>query len=96
MAIVISPKIRAKLADKHNVTPEEVKQCFCNRTGELLLDPREEHASDPPTLWFISETHHGRLLKVACIFENENVYIRSAFEPNETELRIYKRDGFPD
>jgi hypothetical protein len=95
MAIVISPKIREKLADKHCVTPEEVKQCFCNRTGEFLIDPREEHASDPPTLWFISETNYGRQLKIACIFDNGNVYIRSAFEPNAKELRIYAKDGFP-
>lgn len=94
MAIVISPKIRAKLADKHGVTPAEVKQCFCNRAGEYLMDTREEHASDPPTLWFISETNLGRQLKVACIFKDDNVYIRSAFEPNEHELCIYAKNGF--
>ena len=93
MTIVISPKIRDKLATKHNVKPEEVEQCFANRNGEYILDAREEHASGEQTYWFIAETHHGRKLKIAFINEHGNVYIRSAFEPSEPTIQNYLKYG---
>ncbi len=93
MAVIISEKIREKLALKHNVTPDEVEQCFANRNGKYLKDTREDHATDPPTLWFIAETDYGRKLKVAFVPKNGNDYLRSAFEPNSTELSIYAKRG---
>lgn len=93
MALVISPNIREKLARKHNVCEEEIAQCFANRTGKYLQDTREDHASDPPTLWFISETDYARKLKIVFISRDGNVYLRTAFEPNEIELRIYEKHG---
>jgi hypothetical protein len=93
MTIVISPKIRSKLALKHNVKPEEVEQCFANKNGEYILDPREEHASDAPTYWFIAETNYGRKLKIAFIAEHGNVYIRSAFEPSQATIQNYLNHG---
>jgi hypothetical protein len=48
MALIISPKVRTKLANKKPpVTKEEIEQCFVNRTGKYLLDIREEHAENP-------------------------------------------------
>lgn len=94
MAIIISQQIREKLAIKHNVTAEEVSQCFANREGNFLIDTREIHASNPPTHWFISETDYGRKLKIAFIPKDGNIYIRSAFAPNEAELSIYARKGY--
>jgi len=93
MTIVISPKIRGKLATKHNVKPEEIEQCFANRRGEYILDVREEHASGQPTYWFIAETYYGRKLKIAFINEHGNVYIRSAFEPSEAAIQNYLKGG---
>lgn len=93
MGVVISQKIRDKLAAKHNVSPEEIEQCFANRTGKYVKDLREEHASDPPTKWFISETDYGRKLKVVFILKDGDVYLRTAFSPNEDELRIYNKYG---
>lgn len=93
MAIVISQKTLEKLATKHNVTADEISQCFANRNGCFLIDTREEHASEPKTQWFLSETDYGRLLKVAFILKDGDVYLRSAFTPNENELRIYKKYG---
>jgi hypothetical protein len=90
MALIISTKIRSKLATKEPpVTKEEIEQCFVNRTGGYLVDEREEHASDPPTRWFIAETHYGRKLKVVFIPKDEDVIIRTAYEPNPEEIRIY-------
>lgn len=91
MPIIISQKIRDKLKSKHSVSEEDVAQCFANRTGTYLLDPREEHASDPPTQWFISETDFGRKLKVVFILKSGNIYLRTAFKPNEKEISIYSK-----
>ena len=94
MALIISPKIQEKLATRHNVKNNEVSQCFANRTGKYLLDSREEHASDPKTHWFISETDYGRKLKIVFVPKDRDIYLRSAFTPNENELRIYHKYGY--
>lgn len=93
MGLVISPAICAKLATKHKVTPEEVEQCFTNRRGKIILDSREEHAADAPTLWFIAETDYGRKLKVVFVNEKGNNYLKSAFEPSEATTRNYLKHG---
>jgi hypothetical protein len=93
MAMNISQKILEKLATKHNVTADEVSQCFANRNGKFLIDTRENHATDPQTQWFISETDYGRKLKVIFILKDGDIFLRSAFAPNEAELSIYKKYG---
>ncbi|KAF0164827.1 MAG: hypothetical protein FD157_1991 [Rhodocyclaceae bacterium] len=93
MAIIISPGIAKKLAEKHGVRPEEVGQCFANRTGKYLLDTRAKHLTNPITRWFISETDQGRKLKVAFIPEGGDTFIRSAFEPDTNEISIYSKYG---
>ncbi len=93
MSIVISPQIRDKLALKHNVTPEDIDQCFANRNGNYIEDSRIEHASESITYWFIAETHYGRRLKVVFISENGNTYIRTAFEPTQATISHYLKNG---
>lgn len=84
----------AKLAGKQPpVSKEEIEQCFVNRTGGYLTDDREEHASDPPTRWFIAETYFGRKLKVVFIQKGEDTIIRTAYDPNAEERRIYAKYG---
>lgn len=89
--LVISRPVARKLEAKHAVKPAEVAQCFENRCGRLLTDTREEHRTDPPTLWFIAETDHGRLLKVIFIQQRGAQVIKSAYPPNEREIAIYER-----
>lgn len=93
MALVISAKIQEKLSNKQPpVTREQIEECFATRTGKrYLTDEREEHASDPPTKWFISETYYGRKLKVVFIQKGEDVVIRTAYDPNKEEIRIYNK-----
>jgi hypothetical protein len=92
-ALVISPKILQKLAAKvPPVTPEDIEQCFATRDGRYLIDPREQHATDPPTLWFIGETYWGRKLKVVFV-PRDKIFIRTAYAPNEEEQRIYDKYG---
>lgn len=90
----ISPSVQQKLAGKTPpVKQDEILQCFANREGKFLLDTREDHKSDPPTRWFIAETNFGRKLKIAFIARGSVVAIRTAYDPNEDEMRIYSKYG---
>ena len=91
--ILISSDMLEKLRDKHSVTRREVEQCFENKCGISLVDEREDHRTDPETLWFIAPTNDQRLLKICFMFIDGNVHIKSAFEPDANELRIYERYG---
>jgi hypothetical protein len=89
----ISADVLHKLEHKHTVTREEVEQCIANRTGNLLIDTREKHKTNPPTLWFLACTNKLRLLKIVYIQIGDTVELKSAFSPNQTEIDIYSRHG---
>jgi len=91
--IIISLDILNKLTEKHGVTRREIEQCFENRIGNFLIDSREDHQTDPPTLWFIAPTNRGRDLKIAFLHIDGNIRIKTAFEPNEKEKEIYEKYG---
>ena len=59
--------------------------------GDFLRDQREDHRSDPPTLWFIAETYIGRKLKMAFIPVDGDFHVGTAYELNDEEVRIYKK-----
>lgn len=90
--LIISPKIRDKIADPSHgsVTEKEVKECFLNRCGRHAVDPREEHKTDPETRWFVSETHLGRKLKIVYVEDDENVYLKSAYPATPTIQSIFE------
>jgi uncharacterized DUF497 family protein len=92
-SIIISSRINVKLDSKHTVEKEDIEQCFDNRCGFNLIDDREEHRTDPPTLWFIAQTRTGRLLKIVFIYKDGNCHVKSAYEPNEIEIEIYENEG---
>ena len=94
LRLVITDGVMEKLTEKHKVSRTEVVQCFANKIGRLLEDTREENRTDPPTRWFIAETDAGRELKVVYVRENDVVFLKSAFEPNEEEKRIYNKFAF--
>lgn len=89
----ISQATLDKLADKHQVSRREVEQCFSNKCGLFLEDTREDHRSDPATLWFIAPTNTDRQLKVVFIFKDGVVHLRTAYEANAVEIEIYARYG---
>ncbi len=95
MAFIISRNVLDKLATKHRVSVEEIEQCFASRTGTYLEDSREEHKTDPPTRWFIGETDMGRKLKVVFIQRDGETIIRTAYEANDDEKRIYATYSTP-
>lgn len=92
-SIVISTAVRAKLKQKHDVTRLEVRECFDNRCGVLLIDDREEHRRDPPTLWFIADTNVGRSLKVVFQVRDGDMHVITAYEANDIEMKIYEKKG---
>lgn len=91
MQITCSPDIAKKLLKKHNVTLEEVEQCFYNRRGDLLEEDREEHKTDPISQWFIAETDSRRKLRVVFMLINGDVHIKTAFEPTEGAVKFYQK-----
>ena len=94
MEVYITEAISLKLKEKHNVTEAEVLQCFRNRLGPDMLDLRAEHRTDPPTRWFISSTNRGRRLKIVYVRHSaDEAVVKTAYEPNITEIRIYKTMG---
>jgi len=94
MALIVTPKIREKLGNKTPpVTTYEIMQCFANLSGNVLLDTRADNQTNPPTRWFISETDFGRKLKVVYIADKVNIIIKTAYDPNPDEMRLYNRLG---
>lgn len=94
MRIRISDKTRQKLASKHGgISDKEIRECFENRDGLDLFDTRAEHLTDPLTRWFIAQTNHRRLLKIVFIPMKDCIEIKSVYEPNEEEVRIYQKYG---
>lgn len=93
--LVISSAIEGKLTLKHQITRQDVEQCFINRTRSYLIDNRLDHQTDPPTEWFIAENDRGIPIKVVFIFDDGLIYLKSAFPPNSTEIRIYNTISTP-
>ncbi|WP_458763587.1 ADP-ribosyl-(dinitrogen reductase) hydrolase [Cupriavidus basilensis] len=92
MSVVIPPRIKTKLADvNHQVSEEEVREAFDNICGSFLVDSREDHQTDPPTLWFVAETRKGRFLKVMFVPREGNNIVKSAYEATENIQRIYDK-----
>ncbi|MDP2004151.1 MAG: ADP-ribosyl-(dinitrogen reductase) hydrolase [Rubrivivax sp.] len=87
--LTISPKIREKIGSESHgsVVEREVRECFMNRCGRVCLDPREQHAADAPTQWFVAPTHVGRLLKVIYVEDDESIYLKSAY-PATREIEL--------
>ena len=95
--VFIGNKIARKLQDKHQVIASEVIECIHNNAGKYLQDDREQHKTNPPTLWFIAQTDIGRRLKVVFIRYSTNEYVlKTAYAPNLDEEIIYKYYGHRD
>lgn len=93
-SFIISPDVRTKIQNKTPpVTEKEIRECYANRCGEYLIDNREDNRTDPETLWFVADTNHGRCLKVALMFIDGNVHIKSSYDANHEEIRIYEKFG---
>jgi len=91
MILHMSDQVEEKLR-RRDINQIHLLECFGNQTRSALVDEREEHKTDPPTLWFIAETDSGRRLKVVFIqLTALDVLIKSAYEPDASENRIYQK-----
>ena len=94
MLLIASNKVKLKLKKKHDVLFTEVEEAFNNFTGYSLEDKRAEHRTKPPTLWCLSETYDGRLLKIVYIYDQKDniAYLRTAYEPDENEVDLWNEE----
>ena len=58
-----------------------------------MVDDREDHKSDPPTLWFVAPTNKGRPLKIVFIFREGKVFLRTAYDADTIAQSIYDAKG---
>ncbi|APJ03664.1 hypothetical protein [Silvanigrella aquatica] len=90
-----STRVLRKLKEKNNFDWYEwyeLEEAFWNSSGRFLEDTREENRTIPPTLWIISTTDDGRKIKIVFIEKvNGDLEIKSAYEPNELEVKIYDK-----
>jgi len=95
MEYIMTPKIVEKLRSR-SISIEDCHECFANITGKFLRDTRERNQTTPPTLWFISQTNTGRVLKLCFIYfaETKEIYIKTAYEPNAVEIALYAKTAY--
>jgi hypothetical protein len=93
--LVISARIREKIGDLSHgaVVEREVRECFMNRCGRVCEDNREGNKTDPPTQWFVAQTHVGRLLKVVYVEDAEHIYLKSAYPATKVIQEMFDRDA---
>ena len=91
--LIISPAILEKLQTKHDVSRRDIEQCFDNRIGDYLEDADEDHQTDPPSLWFVAPTNCDQLLKIIFVFQDGNIYVKSAFPANAKAIKLYETHG---
>lgn len=89
--IFISDDIMEKLNARHGVSVREIEQSFENVCGRLLIDSREEHKTDPHTLWFVAPTNSGRMLKIMYVQKDSKIHIKSAYTPSQAVIDLYEK-----
>lgn len=92
MELVVSRLVGTKIREKHGVEVAEVEEAFfLLGNGYLIKDSRAKNKTNPATVWFISETLAGRLLKVVIIpfFNEDYAVLRTAYEPDDEEIAYY-------
>lgn len=95
MEFFVSETVARKLKEKHGVSEREVIECFNNLTTKFAYDTRDSNQTNPPSLWFIGETDAGRRLKVVFLrYDKMKAVIKTAFEPNDFEEKLYQ--GYVD
>lgn len=93
MTVIIVPAIAAKIeqSDHGSLTRKEIEQCFENHCGGYCTDNREEHRTDPPTLWFVGETNQRRRLKIVFIQRGNDIVLKSAYPATQEIERIFHK-----
>ena len=95
-SIAATPSTLEKIKEKHNVSVLEVEEAFYNMEGVALIDNRKKNKTHPPTVWFVSCTEGGRILKVVGIplKEKKEFLIKTAFDPEDWEIDLYEENKY--
>jgi len=71
---------------KHNVSPEEVEECFA--------DERKILRAASGSYWLIAKTEAGRYLEIGFLREpNESAFVFHAMDAKPYQKKQYKRRG---
>lgn len=92
MKLVATDAVKAKLLDERELYFEEVLEAWESCSGPWIIDDRERNKTKPPTVWALAWTDLGRLLKLVVIPHRDKgiAILRTAFEPDEDEVKIYE------
>ena len=67
MLLVATDSVKEKILVEHRVEFLEADESFNNFVGHMLEGRRSKHRTKPITVWCLSETCNGRLLKLVFI-----------------------------
>ena len=89
---VIELKLKQKVPP---VTVIEIEEALFNMEARPIIDDRARNRTIPPTVWFISETNEGRVLKVVGIFRpiDKIFVVKTAYEPDQMEIDHYEANN---
>jgi len=77
----------------HQLQSKKLLNVFKIPQNGLYIDNRQQHKTKPPTRWFIAETDSMRRLKIVFItYPSGDHVIKSAFEPDEYEEKVYESE----
>lgn len=86
--------VREKIDLEHGVSFLEAEEAFNNFSGRFLIDDREKNfaGAGRRTLWCLSQTYDGRILKLVIIPDNDSCILRTAYEPNQYEVDLWNKN----
>ncbi len=94
MLLIASKAVKEKIITIHDVNFLEAEEAFNNFIGYSLEDDRVQHKTKPPTVWCLSETYDGRLLKLVFIpyVDKQVAILRTAYEPDDFEVDLWNEN----
>jgi hypothetical protein len=94
--LLITNAVEIKIRVKHGLSRRDIEECFSNIERERLEDNRVEHKTDPVTQWFIAQNNFGKHIKVVfMLLEDGRSLLKTAYCPNDDEIRIYMKYAKP-
>jgi hypothetical protein len=94
MLLIASDAVKEKILNEHGVDFLEAEEAFNNFAGYPLFDTRVKHKTKPLTVWCLSETYDGRLLKIVYIEHTDKdlAILRTAYEPDDDEVDLWNEN----
>lgn len=92
MKLVATDAVKEKIWTEHEVYFQEAEEAFENSEGPWFEDDRAKNQTRPKTIWTLAFTDLGRLIKIVVIKRPTDAVavLRTAYEPDEDEVKIYE------